>query len=112
MPNDARSNPPKASGAPDATGLSRHIAVFFEEPALWPLLFIFVVHVALAGALVLLWALRARSLAGLALLAVLLVLSVDGVRRARRRRRVTLWIVMLWSLSSLIAVFASRFGLL
>jgi hypothetical protein len=86
--------------------------VFFEEPALWPLVFIFVVHVALAGALVLLWALRARSLAGLALLAVLLVLSVDGVRRARRRRRVALWIGMLWALSGLIAVFAARFGLL
>jgi hypothetical protein len=110
--HDARSDPPDGSKQPEASGLSRHIHVFFEDPALWPLLIIFVVHVSLGGALVLLSALRARSLPALALLAILLVLSADAVRRARRRRRVMLWIVMLWALSALTAVASSHFGLL
>ena len=112
MPHDVHRDPPDASKRPEATGLSRHISVFFEDPALWPLLFIFVVHVSLAGALVLLAALRGRSLPALALLAILLVLSGDAVRRARRRRRALLWIGMLWALSALTAVVASRLGLL
>ncbi len=109
VPGDVRSD---ASKAPGATGFSRHIDVFFEDPALWPLVFIFVVHVTLAGALLLLSALRSGSLLALATLAVLLVLSADAVRRARRRRRVARWIVMLWGLSAVTAVAAGHFGLL
>jgi hypothetical protein len=109
VPDDARRDPP---AAPEATGPSRHIAVFFEEPTLWPILLILIVHVALAGALVLLSALRGRSLPALALLALLLVLSGDAVRRARRRRRVAGWLALLWALSALTAVGASRLGVL
>jgi uncharacterized membrane protein len=109
VPDDARS---EASKAPAATGFSRHIDVFFEDRALWPLVFIFVVHAALAGALLLLSALRARSLPALAVLAVLLTLSVDAIRRARRRRRATLWIALLWALSAVTAAVSSELGLL
>ena len=108
--SDAASSEP--SQAPEPTGLSRHISVFFEERALWPLVFIFVVHVSLAGALVLLSALRAGSLPARAALAILLMLSVDAIRRARRRRRAAIWIATLWALSALTAVASSYLGLL
>jgi hypothetical protein len=109
VPDDERIDRPKA---PEATGPSRHLAVFIEDSALWPLLFIFVVHAALAGALLLLAALRTGSPVALAALALLLVLSGDGVRRARRRRRAALWLAALWSLSFATAVGGSRLGLL
>ncbi|HEY8156335.1 MAG TPA: hypothetical protein VII72_19550 [Myxococcota bacterium] len=101
-----------SSRASEATGFSRHIHIFFEDPALWPLLFIFVVHAALAGALVLLAALREGSLPARALLAILIVLSGDAIRRARRRRRAAIWIATLWALSALIAGVSSHLGLL
>jgi hypothetical protein len=107
--NDARR---ATSKAPEATGLARHLDVFFEDRALWPLVFIFAVHVALAGALLLLAALREGSLPALAALAVALVLCGDAIRRARRRRRTALWIVGLWVASAATAVGAGRLGLL
>lgn len=67
---------------------------------------------ALGGALLLLAALRARSLPAQAALAILLTLCVDMARRARRRRRIAAWIATLWALSALIAVGASHLGLL
>ena len=109
MPDDARAESSKTS---EATGLGRHLAVFLEDRALWPIVFIFVVHVTLGGALVLLSALRAGSLPARAALAILLALSVHAVRRARRRRRVAIWIGMLWALSALTATVSSYFGLL
>jgi hypothetical protein len=96
----------------EPTGLSRHLNVFLEDRALWPLLIIFVVHVALAGALVMLSALRAGSLLACAALAILAMLSVDAIRRARRRRRATIWILTLWALSALTAGVSSYLGLL
>jgi hypothetical protein len=102
----------ESSKTPEGSGLSRHINVFLEDATLWPLVFIFVVHVALAGALLLLAALRTGSPVALAVLALLLVLSGDAVRRARRRRRVALWLVTLWSLSFATAVGGGRLGLL
>ena len=96
----------------EATGLGRHIAVFIEDRALWPIVIIFVVHVSLGGALLLLAAQRGGSLPALAALAILLTLSVDGVRRARQRRRVALWVSLLWALSALIAVVSSHLGVL
>ena len=86
--------------------------MFIEDRALWPLLIIFVVHVALGGALLLLAALRGGSLPAQAALALLVALSVDTIRRARQRRRVTRWIVTLWVLSALAAGVSSHFGLL
>jgi hypothetical protein len=109
VPDDARRDPTETS---QATGPSRHIAAYFEDPALWPILFILVVHVALGGALVLLSALRGGSLPALAALAVLLTLSLDAVRRAQRRRRVAIWIATLWALSALTAVVAAKLGVL
>ncbi len=96
----------------EATGLGRHFAVFVEDRTLWPILIIFVVHVSLGGALVLLAALRDSSLPALAALAILLTLSLDGVRRARQRRRVALWLAVLWALSVLIALGSSHLGVL
>ena len=109
MSGDPRSDSSRAS---QEEGLSRHVQVFFEDPALWPLLIIFVVHVALAGALVLLSALRAGSPLGRAALAILVMLSLDAIRRSRRRRRTTTRIVTLWALSALTAVGSSYLGLL
>jgi alpha-beta hydrolase superfamily lysophospholipase len=109
VPDDERIDRPKA---PEAAGLSRHIAVFIEDSALWPLLLIFVVHVALGGALAMLAAVRGRSLPALAGLAILLALCIDMVRRARQRRRVARWIAMLWLLSGLTAAVSSYLGLL
>lgn len=108
MPDDERIDRPKT---PETAGLSRHIAVFIEDSALWPLLFIFVVHVALGGALAMLAAVRG-SLPALAGLAILLALCVDIVRRARQRRRVARWIATLWLLSGLTAAVSSYLGLL
>lgn len=109
MPDDARGQP----GDPGAaTGFGRHVAVFFEDPALWPILLILIVHVALGGAVVLLAALRGGSLPGMAALAVLLTLSGDLIRRARQRRRVAFWVVTLWALSALVAASGARLGLL
>jgi hypothetical protein len=109
VPDDPRGNSAKN---PEPIGFIRHVDVFFEDPTLRPLLIIFVVHVALAGALVLLGALRSGSLPSWALLAVLVALSIDAIRRARRRRRAAIWIVMLWVLSALTAVASSHLGLL
>jgi hypothetical protein len=107
--DDTRLDPPKT---PEPSKAGRHIAVFVEDPALWPILCILVVHLALAGALVLLWALRDSSVPALALLAVLLTLSVDGVRRARQRRRVAFWTGLVWGLSALVALASARLGVL
>ena len=96
----------------EATGLSRHLAVFIEDQALWPILIIFVVHASLGGALLLLAALRGGSLLAQAVLAILVTLSADGIRRARQRRRVALWVALLWALSALIAVVSSYLGVL
>ena len=109
MPDDPRGDLPRT---PESTGLVRHIDVLFEDPALWPLLFIFVVHAVLAGALVLLWALRPASLAGSVALAILGMLSVHAVVRARRRRRTLIWIATLWTLSALSAGTSAYLGLL
>jgi hypothetical protein len=97
---------------PEARGFARHINAFVEDPALWPLVFIFVVHIALAGALLLLAAARERSLPALGVLALLLMLSVDVVWRARRRRRAVFWVFTLWAASAATAIAASRYGLL
>jgi hypothetical protein len=109
VPDDERIDPTKA---PEATGFSRHITVFIEDPTLWPLLLIFVVHVALGGALLMLAAVRGRSLPALGALALVLGLCVDMVRRARQPRRVARWIATLWLLSGLTAAVSSHLGLL
>jgi hypothetical protein len=106
---DPRIDPPKA---PEAAGFSRHVVVFIEDPALWPLLIIFVVHAALGGALVMLAAVRGRNPAAMAGLALLLFLCIDMVRRARQPRRVARWIATLWLLSGLTAAVFSHLGLL
>ncbi len=59
----------------EATGLGRHFAVFIEDRSLWPILIIFIAHACLGGALLLLAALRDRSLLAQAALAILVTLS-------------------------------------
>lgn len=102
-----RGNPPSGADGP-----GRYLAPFFEDPSLRPLLIIFVVHVALGGALLLLAALRDGRLSALAAVALLIVASGDAVRRARQRARIAKWLVGLWAASIATAVLASRYGLL
>jgi len=103
---------PERPGQARATRFGRHLAVFVEDRALWPILLIFVVHVGLAGALLLLAALRDGSLLAKAALAILVMLCADLIRRAQQRRRVSFWIALLWTLSVLIAGAASYLGIL
>jgi hypothetical protein len=109
VPDDERIDRPEP---PEATGFSRHVAAFIEDSALWPLLLIFIIHAALGGALVMLAAVRGRSLPALAVLALLLFLCVDMIRRAQHPRRVAKWIATLWLLSALTAAVSSHLGLL
>jgi purine-cytosine permease-like protein len=100
------------SDGPESAGPSRHIAAFFDDPALRPVLIVLVAHVALAGAIVLLALVRTLSpFAGVAL-ALLLFLTVDGVVRAQQRRRVASWAALLWALAAVTAILGDRLGLL
>jgi pimeloyl-ACP methyl ester carboxylesterase len=92
--------------------LDRHIAVFFEEATLWPVLFVLLVHVVLAGGLLLLGAFRQHDPGWIAVLALLAVISGDGVRRARQRGRAAGWVAALWTLSALCAIAGDRLGVL
>jgi hypothetical protein len=109
MPDDGGSRSPEGSAA---TGRSRHIAVFFEDPALWPILVILVVHVALGGAVLLLAALRARNPLAMAAVAMLATLCLHAVRRARRRLRAAGAAIALWALSALVAAAGAALGVL
>lgn len=103
------------AAAPDPSAGERHLRVFFEEPALWPVL------VAAAGGLstLLAWALasafRTRSLLLLFAIAALAVASAEAVRLGWRGRRPGLVggaLLAVWGLGIAIAVAATRLGVL
>lgn len=97
-----------------AGGLGRHLAVFLQEPPLWP-----VAITAFGGlASVLAWGLatglRTRSPMLLAILAALLVASGDLVRRDWRGRRPGLAggaVLALWTLAAGLAAVTARYGI-
>jgi len=100
--------------APAPSAGERHFRVFFEEPALWP------VVVAAAGGLstLLAWALasafRTRSPLLLLGIAALAVASAEAVRQGWRGRRPGLVggaVLALWGLAVAIAVLTSRAGI-
>lgn len=101
-------------GAPLPSAGERHLRVFFEEPALWPVL------AAAAGGLatLLAWGLatafRTRSPLVLLAVAALAVASVEVVRQGWRGGRPGLLggaLLALWALAIAIAVAAARVGI-
>jgi hypothetical protein len=98
-----------------ADGLRRFVTNFLADQALWPIVFVIVVHIALLGAVVLLFAARSRSPVAFLVLALLVASSVQAVLGARRRGsggRTLLWLASLWALSVAAAVFGARYGVL
>jgi hypothetical protein len=90
----------------------RLVAPFFEEPTLWPVLFVLAAHAFLIGAVVLAFGLRDRNPFALGALALLSIATVDvGVRlvSARRMGRLGWGLVAFWAGSALCAALASRF---
>ena len=108
----AGEKPVGGNRASEASGPARYIAPFFEDPSLRVLLIIFVVHVTLGGALLLLAGLRDGSVSALAAIALLGVASGDAVRRARQRARIAKWLIGLWLGSIATAWISSRLGIL
>lgn len=99
---------------PERSAGERHLRVFFEEPALWPVL------VAAAGGLgtVLAWllatAFRTRSpllLLGVTLLAVASAVRIRGDWRGRRPGLLGGALLGLWALGVVIAVVTGRYGI-
>lgn len=103
----------EAAAAPPRGAGERHVRVFFEEPALWP-----VVAAAAGGlAMMLAWtlatALRTRHPILLLVVAALVVGSVEPVRRGWRGRRPGLLagsVLALWALGLAVAAALMRAG--
>jgi len=104
----------RRAAEPERSAGERHLRVFFEEPALWPVL------VAAAGGLgtVLAWLLatgfRTRSPVLLLGVAALAVASGEQVRRDWRGRRPGLLggaLLGLWALGIAIAALTARYGI-
>jgi len=92
----------------------RLVAPFFEEPTLWPVLFVLAAHAVLIGAVLLAFGLRSHNVFALGALAVALVMSGDVLIRRWRAGvfgRIGWSVVSLWVLSAISAVLATRFGL-
>jgi hypothetical protein len=88
----------------------RFVAPFFEEPTLWPVLFVLAVHAVLIGAVVLSLGLRDRNPFALGALALLLAATADvGVRQLRARRIGRVFgLAGYWVGCALAALLASR----
>ena len=92
----------------------RAVAPFFEEPTLWPVLFVLAAHAVLIGAVLLAFGLRSHNVFALVGLAVALLMSGDVLFRRWRARdfgRIGWSVVSLWVLSTISAVLATRLGL-
>ena len=96
-------------------GFERHLAVFFEDSTLWPVLAVAVLIFTTLGAALLLLGLLDRNLFALAALIVLVWMSIDVMLRRRRAHgRVGLIGVLLglfWGLSIAAAVVVAQLGL-
>jgi dienelactone hydrolase len=92
----------------------RFLAPLYEEPTLWPVLFVLAAHAVLMGAVLLALGLRSHNFFAMAALAILLVMTADfAIRRVRARAfgRLGWSVVSLWVLSAISAVLATRFDL-
>jgi hypothetical protein len=99
---------------PERSASERHFRVFFEEPALWPVLLAGAGGLATLLAWLLVTGLRTRSPFLLFGVAVLAVASGEQVRRGWRGRRPGLLagaLLALWGLAIAIAALTARFGI-
>ena len=93
--------------------IDRFLRPYLADAALWPVTFVFVVILAMFGALALLLAVRGANYAAIAALVLLGLMSADVIWRDLRNRRLgalTGLIAGLWGLSGRIAVLAVRWG--
>jgi hypothetical protein len=108
--SEARSDAAVDGSAPGR--FERFVAPFFEEPTLWPVLFVLAAHAVLIGAVVLALGLRTRNVFALGALAVAIAMSADVLIRRWRAGvfgRIGWSVVSLWVLSTISAVLATRF---
>jgi hypothetical protein len=92
--------------------IERFVAPFFDEPTLWPVLFVLAAHAVLIGAVVLALGLRTRNVFALGALAIAMMMTGDVLFRRWRAGvfgRIGWSIVLLWILSAISAVLATRF---
>ena len=100
----------------EPVGFERHVRLYFEDPTLWPVMIVLVTVLAIFGAAMILLALEGRS--PFAWVALLLVagMSVEAFFRAVRRNGrpgFAGWVIVgLWILSGVVALAASRSGVL
>jgi len=107
---DARDDAPASGAAPGR--FERFVAPFYEEPTLWPVLFVLVAHAVLIGAVLIALGLRSRNYFALGGLAIALVMTGDVlVRRIRAGAfgRFGWSVVSIWVFSAISAALAIRF---
>lgn len=107
---DAADDPADVANAPGR--MERFVAPFFEEPTLWPVLFVLAAHAVLIGAVVLALGLRTRNLFALGALAIAMMMTADVLFRRWRAGvfgRIGWSVVSLWVLSAISAALATRF---
>ena len=107
---DARDDAPDSGSAPGR--FERFVAPFYEEPTLWPVLFVLAAHAVLIGAVLIALGLRSRNYFALGGLAISVVMTGDVLLRRLRERtfgRLGWSVVTLWVLSAITAVLAIRF---
>jgi hypothetical protein len=107
---EARDDPPDAGTAPGR--FERFVAPFFEEPTLWPVLFVLAAHAVLIGAVLIALGLRSRNYFALGGLAISLVMTGDFLWRRIRTGvfgRLGWSVVSIWVLSAISAALATRF---
>lgn len=109
QPGDRK--PREPSEPSDKQGLERHLAVFVEDSALWPVLLVGVLIFATGGAALLLLALGDRNPFAIAALLILLWMSVDIPVRRRRFGMIGGLLVLLWFASGLVALAFLSLGL-
>lgn len=102
------------AGEPARSAGDRHLRVFFEEPALWPVLAAAAGGLASLLAWLLATAFRTRHpllLLGVTLLAVTSATQVRGDWRGRRPGLLGGALLGLWALGAALAVVAARYGI-
>ena len=113
---------PKRDEEPESTELpereetaTRVLRTFLEEPMLWPVGLVLFLCASSFGALILVFAIRLRTLpAGIALLLVifLTVWNLDGDIRQRRLRPTSAVVLAIWAGSAVVGVVLDRLGAL
>ena len=106
--------PPQDSEDAFDRAIDRHLAIFYRDPTLWPVLVAAIAAVLTLGASTLVFAVRERSPYALAALGVLAWVSADAVYRDLRQRRfgaASRVVVGLWAVATGAALPAARLGL-